>query len=680
MAAHDAIEAGLEVGGSDAPARFRQWWRWRFNRLRCMSPAEVLHRAIRALSTRAECAGLLGPAEVPRPDLGTAPGSWIRATAGIDAARYLAAADRIEAGKLDVFALRAIDFSSPRWNRDPRTGIEAPLGFGMLLDYRDSRQVGNIKYLWEINRHPHLVTLAQAYALSGDVRYFSVIRRHLESWFAACPHRVGPNWSSALEAAIRMINWAIAWQLLGGAAAPLFANAGGAQFRQRWLESAYQHAEFVRGHFSGFSSANNHLIGEAAGLFIAALIWPHWPRTRAWLDESKSILEREALAQNAADGVNREQAVCYQQFVLDFLVLALLAGQANRLEFSTAFESRIESMLEYLASIIDAGGSVPMFGDSDDGRAAGLAPDGENCPYRSLLATGAILFGRGDFKAKAGGLDDKTRWLVGAGADSAFARLDSAGAKLPVRRAFPEGGYYILGCDFETCNEIRLVADVGSLGYREIAAHGHADALSFTLSVGGEEFLIDPGTYAYHAGGPWRAYFRGTSAHNTLCVDGKDQSQSGGNFMWLRKARAGCSHWSSTPERDLLEGWQDGYMRLADPVLHRRRISLDKKARCVTIEDILEMDGEHEIELAYHCSEQCRAEAISGGYRLCREGRALRLTLPRARGATARVHHGSLAPIAGWVSRTFDDKQPAATVRWSARLRGECVLRTQIDC
>ena len=86
-----------------------------------------------------------------------------------------------------------------------------------------------------------------------------------------------------------------------------------------------------------------------------------------------------------------------------------------------------------------------------------------------------------------------------------YEALHSPSPRLPVRRAFPEGGYYILGSDFETPREIRIVADAGPLGYREIAAHGHADALSFTLSVAGRELLVDPGTYAYHTQAAWRA-------------------------------------------------------------------------------------------------------------------------------------------------------------------------------
>ena len=336
--------------------------------------------------------------------------------------------------------------------------------------------------------------------------------------------------------------------------------------------------------------------------------------------------------------------------------------------------------MEYLASIMDAGGNIPLIGDSDDSHVVVLAQSGEFCRFRSLLATGAILFRRGDFGRKAGALDDKTRWLFGGGADSAYQQLEGAGRQLPARRAFPDGGYYVLGCDFETRNEIRLVADAGALGYQAIAAHGHADALAFILSVGGHEFFMDSGTYTYFAAGPWRRYFRGTSAHNTLRVDGVDQSCPGGNFMWLRKAGAGCSLWQTSAERDVFEGWHDGYARLPDPVMHRRRITLEKHARRIVIEDVLQMSKVHEIELFFHCSERCRVDPVPGGYRISQTGRALTLELPQAEIATARVYTGSTTPVLGWVSRRFDEKLPAPTIVWRARLASDVVLRSEICC
>lgn len=657
--------------------------RWRFNRLRCMTAAEIGHRLGDLTKFQAERLLLPLARQVPEPDLECAPVAWIHVGHDIRPAPYLAAAERLAQGKFDVFALKDIDLGSPpRWNRDPKSGIEAPLSFGMLLDYRDPQLVGDIKYLWEPNRHLHLVTLAQAFALSGEARYLAFIERHLESWFVACPPGLGPNWSSALEAALRLINWSLAWQLIGGIDSPLFKGVVGERLRLSWLESIYRHVHFVREHFSLYSSANNHLIGEAAGLFIAAVTWPHWPHAQTWRTTAQKVLEHEARLQNAPDGVNREQAVSYQQFELDLLLLPLLAGRSNGVDFSATYRARIEAMLEYLASIMDVGGNVPMFGDADDGEVAHLAQDEGFCRYRSLLATGAVLFGRREFKAKAGILDDKTRWLLGADAEAAFRALPTARARLPVRRAFPDGGYYILGRDFEGKDEIRLIADAGPLGYQSIAAHGHADALAFTLSLGGLEFLIDPGTYAYHTEGRWRAYFRGTAAHNTLRIDGRDQSEPGGNFMWLTKAKAGCRLWHESADMDVFEGWHDGYMRLEDPVMHSRRITLTKTRASgrIVIEDILRMAGTHDVELFFHCSEHCRVEVVGNNHALSQGNQTILLKLPQARDASIQVHLGSVAPMAGWVSRHFDDRQPTPTLRWQARLTGTTMLRSEILC
>ena len=644
-----------------------------------MPIAEVPFRVAQTVKKHTERWLVAPNAEVPPPDLRRTGRPWIHASGTISPARYLAAADRIVAGKIDVFALRDVDLGTPpRWNREPKTGTEAPPRFGMLLDYRDASLVGDVKYLWEINRHGHLVTLAQAYALSGELRYAETIQAHLESWFVACPCGIGPNWASALEPAIRLINWSAVWHLLGGMHAALFDTPSGAGFRDRWLESVYRHARFVRGHLSRHSSANNHLIGEAAGLYVAARTWPCWPAADPWLRQAGTILEREALLQNASDGVNREQAVAYQQFEFDLLLSALLAAEADGATFSKEVLDRLELMLDYFAAIMDVGGHVPMFGDSDDGFVARLSQEPDFSSFRSLLATGGVLFGRADFVAKAGACDDKTKWLLGERA--ATAAREPASRPLLPRTAFAAGGYYVLGCAFGTPAEIRLVADAGPLGYGMLAAHGHADALSFTLSVGGREFFIDPGTYTYRYDTPWRAYFRGTSAHNTIRIDGQDQSLQGGNFMWLRKAHAECRHWHSSAMLDEFEGMHYGYKRLADPVVHRRQIALDKVARRIVIDDVLEMSGAHDVEIYFHCSPHCRVENSPEGYAVRHDARTVLLQLPQTEFGSVHVCRGETDPICGWTSPRFDVLLPSSTIVWRARLAGSTVLRTVLYC
>jgi hypothetical protein len=674
----EASPPGLLIQTEPAPIPRRKL-RWYLNRLRCMSPAELPFRALRLVSAQVE--RLLPIREAPAPDLSRATAAWIQPPQDIDPQPYLAAADAIVSGRFDVFALHGIELGSPpNWNRDPRTSIEAPLQFGKLLDYRNTRLVGDIKYLWEPNRHLHLVTLAQAYALNADSRYAHTLGLHLRSWFAACPYPLGANWSSALEAGIRLINWSIAWQLLGGVASGLFDNADGKQLRDEWLESVYRHATFIRGFLSGHTSANNHLIGEASGLFVAANTWPCWPEASDWRTTGLTNLSREILLQNASDGVNLEQTTGYQQFVLDFLLTAWLSGRANDIRFPDSFGARFEAMLEFLASIMDAGGHMPMFGDADDGMVVQLSQEAGFCANRSLLATGAVLFGRSDFRTKAGHLDDKTRWLLGPQSTTRFYAATAGRGTLPVRQSFPEGGYYVLGCEFETPSEIRVVADVAPLGYGGIAAHGHADALSFTLSVGGHEVLVDPGTYTYRTDSPWRGYFRGTSAHNTVRIDGQDQSESGGTFMWLRKARARLIGWQSSTEEDVLEGTHDGYRRLTDPVTHRRRITLDKRQRRLIVDDHLDMQSAHDVELHFHCNEASRVAQHTEGTLIELEDVAVSIQLPDTTGARVQICRGQMNPPLGWVSRRFDVRVPAPTLVWRARLCGPTALRTVIQC
>ncbi len=635
-----------------------------------MGAAEIAYRVRQTARARLERLGVgLARPQVP---CGACGRSWLsELPRDVDAVAYRAAADRVLAGRFDVFALRDADLGfPPQWNRDPKTGRLAPLVFGKTLDYRNERLVGDIKYLWEPNRHAELVTLAQAWRLSGEAKYLDGCRRLLESWFEQCPYPLGPNWTSSLEHGVRLANWAVAWFLLGEEN----LEAG---FRRRWLDAVYRHCHFIAGHFSRHSSANNHLLGELMGLFIGATVWPLWPESARWGARAARGFEAEALRQTAEDGVNREQAIWYQHEVADMMLLVGCFGRANGTEFSPAYWQRLERMLEFIAALMDAGGHVPMIGDADDARLVRFDPRPEADVFRSLLATGAVQFGRGDFKAKADGFDDKSRWLLGDAAAARFGALPLV--RRAPRREFPLGGYWILGRDFDTAHEVRIVADAGPLGYLSIAAHGHADALAFTLSVAGREILVDPGTFAYHTRRRWRDHFKGTAAHNTVCVDGLDQSDSGGNFLWTRHARARCERFALKDARETWTGSHDGYRRLADPLLHRRTLDFDRAAGVLRVTDRLECAGRHRVEVLFHAAEMCSVEDDGAEVRVC-NGPAkvsLRNTAP---GWVPRLVRGGEAPPQGWVSRRFDGKEPATAIVWAGEIEGttECVTEIAI--
>nr|WP_242469293.1 alginate lyase family protein [Rhabdochromatium marinum] len=646
---------------------------WRLNRLRAMSALEIVYRFFRSAMAQWERygVGVVRPGE----SNGQFGRSWLTELSCVfKVDGYHTAAERVLAGRCNVFGLRGVALGfPPNWNRDPKTGTLAPLVFGKTLNYRDPSLVGDIKYLWEPNRHLQLTHLAQAWSLTRDQRYLDGLREQLSSWLDQCPYPKGPNWTSSLELAIRLINWSFVWQLTGGADGPLLAGPAGRALRDRWLTSIYQHAHFIQGHYSRYSSANNHLIGEAAGVAVAASTWPVWDEMGAWGKRARSVLREEALRQNAPDGVNREQAISYLQFVWDFLFIAARASEAAGKPFDAAFWTRLESMLDFLAAIMDAGGHVPMIGDADDGYVVTLDPSPEFCPYRSLLATGAILFKRADFKRKARRLDDKTRWLLGEDAQSAFDSVPMIEPAPPSRCDFPEGGYLVLGKDFETDREVRSVIDCGPLGYLSIAAHGHADALAFTFSLGGREFLVDPGTYAYHTKPVWRNYFRSTAAHNTVRVDGLDQSVIGGNFMWLRKAKASRVEWVPGETLDRFVGMHDGYRRLKDPVTHSREFQFDKVTDQLIVTDRLECRGAHEIERFFHFAEDCVVEECDGGVIAQMDGHALTISVSDG---SLCLYRGDESKPLGWISRRFDVKVPTMSVVWRTQIQGERRLVT----
>jgi hypothetical protein len=639
--------------------------KWRINRLRAMGVSEISSRTAQMLRSRLEESGvgLARPAAPSR----AAGATWLPLLpTTFDISAYTMQADRILTGHFHVFAMDAAPLGfPPDWNRDPKTGTHAPMSFGKRLDYRDERLVGDIKYLWEPNRHAELVTLAQAWHLSRDARYAQACGTLIDSWLSACPYQRGVNWTSSLELALRLVNWSFAWHILGGEAAIIFEGNAGETLRLRWLASVHQHCYFIAGYLSRHSSANNHLLGELLGLFVASTTWPRWRESPRWQKLARSEFEREALAQNSLDGVNLEQATWYHHETADMMLIAFLYGRQSGCEFSAEFLARWTAMLEFIAAIMDVAGNVPRIGDADDAVIARLDPRYDSDVFRSLLAAGAVLARdatvRASLKAKARIFGDKNRWLLGDQAALEFAAIRApAPGTATQRRAFPRGGYYVLGGDFDRPSEVRIVADAGPLGYLSIAAHGHADALAFTLSVSGLPILVDSGTYAYHTQEDWRSYFRGTRAHNTLMVDAMDQSVSGGKFLWTRHAAIQAVEFESTSNFDRLAAEHDGYRRLADPVIHRRELVYLKALRTLRVTDRLSAATRHQVEVNWHFAPECTLDLHERRLRATLGAAAVELCWEDS--FTARLARAEEAPPHGWTSPAFDVKQPCTSL------------------
>ncbi len=234
------------------------------------------------------------------------------------------------------------------------------------------------------------------------------------------------------------------------------------------------------------------------------------------------ILEREAVLQTFQSGINRELAFGYHLFVVEFLLLALFEGEKVGISFSAEFRSLLAKTVEAVPLLTDAGGNLPRFGDGDDGMALQLRPhDSSRTDWLFQLAS-ALL----GIRNAAGSEPTLPIILMDA------APMPHEDRQLPPCVAFQDAGLYVMSVNRGSASEIFVMADAGPLGYGSMAAHGHADALSFTLSAGGKSILVDPGTYSYYTDRTTRDYFRGSQGHNTLTVDDRDQSKASGIFLW----------------------------------------------------------------------------------------------------------------------------------------------------
>jgi len=581
-------------------------------------------------------------------------------------------AEMILAHQLSYFDLQAQHLETPiNWHKDHSAGIYSSLNHITSVNYRDFANNGDCKLVWEPNRHHQIVVLARAYKVTGELKYAEAVIAQLTSWLDANPYGRGMNWRSPLELAIRLINWVWAIDLIKDSG--LVAG----EFKQRLLSSVYLHCRDVSSKFSQGTSANNHLVGEAAGVYIACCYFDMLADAEVWRAQSKKILENEIQAQTFADGCTKEHAFSYQFFVWQFYLFTGLTGQWKGDEFSPQYWSTLDDISQFIATIAQGGSDYPMLGDQDDGYVLDLGDHVHD--LNALCDISAHYFNDDIFLTSYQQPCESAFWLCQQGAKRQHQPVTTPAALSPVR--FADSGYFLLqaGCLAEK-NQASILFDCADLGYTAIAAHGHADALSLVMRINNNDLLVDTGTFDYFTHPQWRNHFRSTAAHNTLTVDGLDQSVMTGPFMWEQHAQTRCISWQPSDDGGKVIAEHNGYQRLTSPVIHQRSITLSALSKAVEITDKVTTNGEHSIGLYFHFSEYCRDITLADGYcRLQLGSDNVELILPL--GLTAALITGQQSddpelPTVGWLSRGYHQKTPITTLVLTGKVKTESEFKT----
>lgn len=524
----------------------------------------------------------------------------LRARFRVKAERLTHAADNIIGGRIDLLGLKGLYVGEEiDWHFEPIAAKRSPLKHWKQFDELDSNESGNKKVIWELNRHQHFFTLGAAYWLTADERFAKKFADHLYSWIAANPPGLGINWSSSLEVSFRAISWLWALHFFKGSdhLSPGLFTA--------MVKFLYLHGRHIEKYLSKYYSPNTHLTGEALGLYYLGTQLPFFERAKHWRELGEDILMTEINNQVLPDGIYFEQSSWYQRYTVDifthFVLLRSLYGEPIFTARAAALDTRLQKAYEFLMHITLPDGRTPIIGDDDGGRMLPLTMSDPD-DFRGTLSVGAVLFDRGDLKFVSEAASQELLWLTGP---EGLAKFDGLPAQEPptASSGFPDGGYYVMRDGWRDTDNF-LVVDCGQLGALT-GAHGHADALSIELAIRGKTLLVDSGTYTYHESKELRDYFRSSSAHNTVTVDGLSSSETASTFSWKSRAEARSHQWIAKSRFDFFKGSHDGFERLGDGATHTRSI-LFVKGDYWIIRDLVSAQGSHEYALNFHYSDNTK--------------------------------------------------------------------------
>jgi hypothetical protein len=390
--------------------------------------------------------------------------------------------------------------------------------------------------------------------------------------------------------------------------------------RARFLTALERHGRYLERNLSVYFSPNTHLLGEAVALHALGALFPEFPRSARWTETGGLIVERQMERQVRGDGSHFEQSAYYHVYALDlFLLYRLLAKPGGN------YDARLISMAEYLDALLGISGTLPLIGDDDGGRL--FHPYGERAGFgRATMATCSVLFDRPEWARGVDHLYEQAAWWLGAGVLSAR----TAPATPRVSRFFSHSGVAVMAA-----NDVQLIVKAGPFGEGS-GGHSHSDVLSLTARAGGREILIDPGTFTYVADPAERDRFRGSAAHNTVRIAGRDQAVPTGPFRWEQKPSVAVRQWTAGPDRDCLDATcaYGGFT-------HRRSICFLKPATVVVLDTVDGPSGEHTLEQFWHLDSAKDAARFSFS-------------------APAEV-------VDAWRSRAFSRREPATALRITVR-------------
>lgn len=523
--------------------------------------------------------------------------------------KIISEAEQVLESKFTVFNKNGIELNPIPWHRDLNSGFEWERG-KFYKDYiqTDLKNNADVKFPRELSRSHFLLYLGEAYLLTRDERFSQQLIRIITDWIDENPFLFSINWCCTMDVAIRGINQAYAVRMVADSIHLTLS------FKKKFILSMYQHAWYIyKNQEWNYYNNANHYDSNIAALLFFGLLFMKTGDGKKWYMHAMEEFFFEVRQQILPSGVIYEKSTNYGRLVIEMFTFCYCLLENQKVNVPNDISYRIEKQMEFVLNYTKQDGLAPVIGDLDDARWLPFYPL-DRSDHRHLLSLGAALFKRGDLKKYSRGYTSDVFFLV-PGSDAR--EYDSIRVTDTTLRSisFKDAGYFII----RTKDIYMFINNAGISKYQDdfekryFASHTHADLLSFELAFKNRTYLIDPGSFVYTSNAEERNLFRSTGMHNTVRVDKTDQLEIKEDklFGYYSNIYPLLIDWKSNSYEDIFIGEHNGYERLPDPVIHRRKITINKSTQLIEIYDSLTGSETHEVELFFHFNTGIDFEHVS---------------------------------------------------------------------
>lgn len=497
------------------------------------------------------------------------------------------------------------------WYLDPvrqlRFPTNVPYKDWNLFEMRPAN--ADIKYPWELARCQHFLTLGQAFTLTGDDQYAVELTNQCRDFIEANPVGLGINWTCTMDVAIRAANWCLALNLIS------LSNAVSPEAWKQVYRHMFETGIFILDNLeNNYETTSNHFLSNVVGLHILAAEFIDLDFAKEWDNYARKTIEREIDTQILEDGADFESSVPYHRLVTELFLCSWRVSQIQNNPLSDNYLTRLTSMVEFLEAVLRPDGTMPIVGDTDDGRLMIATGYGTWNPSDALhiLAPAGMALNRPDWVARSGKNATWEAFWWGFDCSSTeefstqYANQETDNSL--TRKLFPNSGIVV---SRSIKHQAYLLITNGAVGTEGFGNHKHNDLLSFEFFDQGQALIIDPGSYVYTSDFEARNRYRGTAYHNTLRIDDSEQNEIQPAFLFRMFAKADPKHilFNKTEDGISYQGSHNGYAtQLEQGVTHTRTFNHTIQEGKLLIEDKLEGTGHHDVEWFFHFHPSVKVE------------------------------------------------------------------------